>query len=195
MAEGQEVDSQNWVLEKIHIDSMAEVKMEEDSKKQFSSSLSFNERSTSLRHRKPIPGSGPVIERMESGAKKGLMSLRFLDRAKTGKEEDAWKDIEKRFHNNSVDGMLFKEKFGACIGIFSFNSSRYNFFYAALDVTMFLVEGMGDSKEFAGELYEALARRRNIDTENGIDLLQLRKFWEDMTNQDLDARLHIFFDM
>ncbi|XP_047979362.1 putative respiratory burst oxidase homolog protein H [Salvia hispanica] len=170
MAEGQEVDSQNWVLEKIHIDSMAEVKMEEDSKKQFSSSLSFNERSTSLRHRKPIPGSGPVIERMESGAKKGLMSLRFLDRAKTGKEEDAWKDIEKRFHNNSVDGMLFKEKFGACIG-------------------------MGDSKEFAGELYEALARRRNIDTENGIDLLQLRKFWEDMTNQDLDARLHIFFDM
>ena len=65
----------------------------------------------------------------------------------------------------------------------------------ALDLTLFLVEGMGDSKEFAGELFEALARRRNIATENGIDLLQLRKFWEDMTNQDLDARLHIFFDM
>lgn len=54
---------------------------------------------------------------------------------------------------------------------------------------------MGDSKEFAGELYEALARRRRITTENGIDLLQLRSFWEDMTDQDLDTRLHIFFDM
>ncbi|KAG6432880.1 hypothetical protein SASPL_104470 [Salvia splendens] len=170
MAEGQEDDSQKWVLEKIHIDTMAEVAMEEDSKKQFSSSLSFNERSASLRHRKAVHSSGPAMERMESGAKRGLMSLRFLDRAKTGKEEDAWKDIEKRFHNNSVDGMLFKDKFGACIG-------------------------MGDSKEFAGELYEALARRRNIATEKGISLLQLRKFWEDMTNQDLDARLHIFFDM
>lgn len=58
-----------------------------------------------------------------------------------------------------------------------------------------LWKGMGDSKEFAGELYEALGRRRSVATENGIDLLQLRSFWEDMTNQDLDTRLHIFFDM
>lgn len=54
---------------------------------------------------------------------------------------------------------------------------------------------MGDSKEFAGELFEALARRRNVTTENGIDLAELRGFWEDMTNEDLDTRLHIFFDM
>ncbi|KAL1544170.1 NAD(P)H oxidase (H2O2-forming) [Salvia divinorum] len=169
MAEGYEDDSEKWVLEKILIDDMAGV-AKEDGTKQISSSLSFNERSTSLRKRKAIPSSGPVMERMESGAKRGLMSLRFLDRAKTGKEEDAWKAIEKHFHHNSVDGRLFKDKFGACIG-------------------------MGDSKEFAEELYEALARRTNIATEKGIDLIQLRKFWEDMTNQDLDARLHIFFDM
>ncbi|KAL0418147.1 UNVERIFIED_CONTAM: putative respiratory burst oxidaseprotein H [Sesamum radiatum] len=108
--------------------------------------------------------------RMSSGANRGLMGLRFLDRTTTGKEEDAWRVIEKRFNQNVVDGRLFKDKFGVCIG-------------------------MGDSKEFAGELFEALARRRNISTENGIGVEELRDFWEDMTNQDLDTRLHIFFDM
>ncbi|XP_047969614.1 putative respiratory burst oxidase homolog protein H isoform X2 [Salvia hispanica] len=166
---GREDDSEKWILENIHIDGMDDVAME-DGKKTTSSSTSFNERSSSLRKRNVVTSSGPKMGRTESGAKRGLMSLRFLDRAKTGKEEDGWRAIEKRFCVNSVDDRLFKDKFGACIG-------------------------MGDSKEFAGELFEALARRRNIATENGIDLLQLRKFWEDMTNQDLDARLHIFFDM
>lgn len=56
-------------------------------------------------------------------------------------------------------------------------------------------EGMGDSKEFAGELFYALARRRNMDAENGITKDELRTFWEDMTKKDLDSRLQIFFDM
>ncbi|KAH6814591.1 ferric reductase-like transmembrane component family protein [Perilla frutescens var. frutescens] len=168
-------DSEKWVLEKIHIDNMADVSLE-DGKKLDSSPKSVNEegsldkRSTSLRKRKTVQDSVPKMGRMESGAKRGLMSLRFLDRAKTGKEEDAWKAIEKRFHHNKVDGRLFKDKFGACIG-------------------------MGDSKEFAEELFEALARRRNVSTENGIGLQEVRGFWEDMTNQDLDTRLQIFFDM
>lgn len=55
--------------------------------------------------------------------------------------------------------------------------------------------GMGDSKEFAMELFETLARRRNINAENGITIEELKKFWEDMTNQDIDSRLQIFFDM
>jgi len=56
--------------------------------------------------------------------------------------------------------------------------------------------GMGaDSKDFAGELYEALARRRNICAEKGITLNQVRVFWEDMTNKDLESRLQVFFDM
>lgn len=54
---------------------------------------------------------------------------------------------------------------------------------------------MRDSNEFAGELFEALARRKSIDSENGIDISQMRGFWEDMANNDLDTRLHIFFDM
>lgn len=53
----------------------------------------------------------------------------------------------------------------------------------------------GDSKDFASELYDALARRRKICAEDGITLEELRLFWEDMTNEDMEARLQIFFDM
>lgn len=58
-----------------------------------------------------------------------------------------------------------------------------------------MVVGMGDSIEFAGELYDAMARRRNIDAEDGLTKEQVRDFWEEMTKKDLDARLSIFFDM
>ena len=53
----------------------------------------------------------------------------------------------------------------------------------------------GDSKDFAGELYDTLARRRMICAKDGITLDVLRMFWEDMTNEDLESRLEIFFDM
>jgi len=56
--------------------------------------------------------------------------------------------------------------------------------------------GMGaESKDFAGELYEALARRRKVCAENGITLDEVKVFWEDMTNRDLESRLQVFFDM
>ena len=54
---------------------------------------------------------------------------------------------------------------------------------------------MGDSKEFAGELFAALARRRNLEPEDGITKEQLKEFWEEMTDQNFDSRLRIFFDM
>ncbi|KAL5697442.1 NAD(P)H oxidase (H2O2-forming) [Ranunculus cassubicifolius] len=110
------------------------------------------------------------LARTTSSASKGLMSLRFLDRTTTGKEGDAWRPVEKRFSQYAKDGKLQKEDFGRCIG-------------------------MSDSKEFASELFETLGRRRNLDVSGGINKDQLRKFWEDMTNRDLDARLQIFFDM
>ena len=56
-------------------------------------------------------------------------------------------------------------------------------------------KGMGDSKEFAGELFVALARRRNLEPEDGITKEQLKEFWEEMTDQNFDSRLRIFFDM
>jgi dual oxidase len=65
-----------------------------------------------------------------------------------------------------------------------------------VEKNVLLYIGMGaDSKDFAGELYEALARRRNINAENGITLNQVRVFWEDMTTKDLESRLQVFFDM
>ncbi|KAL9277012.1 hypothetical protein ACSQ67_025432 [Phaseolus vulgaris] len=105
------------------------------------------------------------------GAARGIKGLRFLDRTVTGKEADAWRSIEKRFTQHAVEGKLPKDKFGTCMGMGA------------------------ESKDFAGELYEALARRRNVCTSNGITLADAKVFWEDMTNKDLESRLQVFFDM
>ena len=48
--------------------------------------------------------------------------------------------------------------------------------------------------EFAGELFVALARRRGIETDSGIKKDDLKEFWDEMTNQNFDSRLRIFFD-
>ncbi|XP_022731096.1 putative respiratory burst oxidase homolog protein H [Durio zibethinus] len=135
-------------------------------------------RATSFRRlistaRKRINGAPPNIskaQRTASSAAKGLQSLRFLDRTVTGKETDAWKSTERRFNQFAVDGKIFRDKFGVCIG-------------------------MGDSKEFAGGVFDALARRKKLNPEDGITKEQLHSFWEEMANKDLDSRLQIFFDM
>ena len=54
---------------------------------------------------------------------------------------------------------------------------------------------MGDSKEFAGGVFDALARRKNVNPEDGITKEELHSFWQEMTNQDLDSRFQIFFDL
>lgn len=65
----------------------------------------------------PAKKTGPQrVERTQSTAARGLQSLRFLDRTVTGRERDAWRSIENRFNQFSVDGKLPKEKFGVCIG-------------------------------------------------------------------------------
>ncbi|WOL04805.1 respiratory burst oxidase [Canna indica] len=108
------------------------------------------------------------MTRHGSSARMGLKGLRFIDKASSGK--DGWKAVEKRFDQYAVDGRLPKEHFGRCIG-------------------------MGESKEFAGELFAALARRRNLESENGMTKDELKKFWEEMTDSNFDSRLQIFFDM
>ncbi|XP_071687893.1 putative respiratory burst oxidase homolog protein H [Rutidosis leptorrhynchoides] len=130
--------------------------------------LSRNSSKTTARMRH-LPSDGARLERQKSGAARGLNGLRFLDRIMTGKEVDAWMATEKRFQQFSSDGKLPREKFGICVG-------------------------MGEG-EFAGELFDALARRKGIDGSNGITLDQVKIFWEDLTNEDLDTRIHIFFDM
>ena len=54
---------------------------------------------------------------------------------------------------------------------------------------------MADSKEFASEVFVAMARRRKIDPEQGLTKEQLQECWEEMSDNNFDARLRIFFDM
>uniref|UniRef100_A0A9I9DXG0 Respiratory burst oxidase homolog protein H n=1 Tax=Cucumis melo TaxID=3656 RepID=A0A9I9DXG0_CUCME len=103
--------------------------------------------------------------------RKEFSMLRFLDGFKDGKEEEAWKATEKRFRQLAPDGKLSRDKFGACIGM------------------------KKDSTDFGGELFDVLARRRGIMGAKGITLQELRDFWEDLTKEDLDSRLRIFFDL
>ncbi|KAL5764229.1 hypothetical protein ACOSP7_016579 [Xanthoceras sorbifolium] len=176
-------DDSKWMLESVEVDRMTEVPIgDHDQQAQGRPSsaakppvgASFMRNTSQFKKRTsgPLNGKGapPQMERTASTAARGLKSLRFLDRTVTGKENDAWRSIDRRFHQFAVNDKLPKEKFGICIG-------------------------MGESKEFAGEVFDALARRRNVNVDGGITIEELRMFWEDMTKKDLDARLQIFFDM
>ncbi|PRQ33834.1 putative NAD(P)H oxidase (H(2)O(2)-forming) [Rosa chinensis] len=99
-----------------------------------------------------------------------IRSLHFLNIK--GKESDAWKPMEKRFNQYAVDNRLSRDNFGTCIGM-----------------------GGRESKDFAGQLFDALCRRRRINVNDGITCEEFRLFWEDLTNEDSEARLQIFFDM
>ncbi|KAL0537697.1 hypothetical protein IC582_026682 [Cucumis melo] len=93
--------------------------------------------------------------------------LSFLD----GSKLKSWDDVEKKFHLQMVNGKLFKEHFGACIG---FEES---------------------SKDFAYELFDVLSKRKKIKFEDGITRQQLKEFWDELKKDDLETRLDIFFDL
>lgn len=118
--EGNE-SSAKWVLETIEIDKMEDVPMEDvpmdDEPKSTvpkwpRTEPTMNKSESFAKRRNEVQGPSP----MTSGATRGLKSLRFLDRTITGKEDDAWRSIEKRFNQHAVDGRISKDKFAACIG-------------------------------------------------------------------------------
>ncbi|KAF3487886.1 hypothetical protein F2Q69_00057333 [Brassica cretica] len=92
-----------------------------------------------------------------------------LDRSKstTGQALTA---VEKRFEKitKTTEGLLIRSKFGECIGM--------------------------KSKDFALVLFDALARRKNM-TGDVIDKAILKEFWEQISDQNFDSRLMIFFEM
>ncbi|KAK7284370.1 hypothetical protein RJT34_19115 [Clitoria ternatea] len=106
------------------------------------------------------------VDRAKSGAARALRGLKFMTK-NVGTE--GWTRVEMRFEELAVDGKLPKTRFSQCIG-------------------------MNESKEFAGELFDALSRRRGI-TSGSITKDQLREFWEQITDQSFDSRLQTFFDM
>lgn len=51
-----------------------------------------------------------------------------------------------------------------------------------------------ESKDFADQLFRALARRNNISGD-AITKDQLRLFWEQISDESFDSKLQVFFDM
>ncbi|KAF3334414.1 respiratory burst oxidase protein B-like protein [Carex littledalei] len=110
--------------------------------------------------------SGARIDRSKSAAAHALKGLKFISKTDGGA---AWSAVEKRFDKlASSAGLLHKSKFGECVG-------------------------MGESA-FANELFDALARRRNIHGDT-ISKAELREFWDQIADQSFDSRLQTFFDM
>lgn len=54
---------------------------------------------------------------------------------------------------------------------------------------------MADSKEFAAQLFDALARRQKVESTDGIMIDELKGFWSKMSDQKFESRLQIFFDL
>ncbi|KAK6256744.1 hypothetical protein QUC31_000203, partial [Theobroma cacao] len=114
--------------------------------------------------------AGRRFDRTKSAAAHALKGLKFIT-TKTGASGNGWSSVEKRFNDltASTNGLLHQSQFGECIG-------------------------MNQSKEFAGELFQALARRQNI-TGDSINKTQLKQFWDQMSDESFDSRLQTFFDM
>ncbi|XP_006663498.2 respiratory burst oxidase homolog protein B [Oryza brachyantha] len=108
---------------------------------------------------------GPRIDRSKSAAAHALKGLKFISRAEGGA---GWPAVEKRFDELAKDGLLPRSKFGQCIGM--------------------------KELEFAGELFDALARRRNISGDS-ISKAELLEFWDQISDTSFDSRLQTFFDM
>ncbi|KAK4764169.1 hypothetical protein SAY87_013607 [Trapa incisa] len=113
------------------------------------------------------------LDRTKSVALHALKGLRFI--ASTtggGSGASGWPAVEERFDQLTVstDGLLHCSLFGECIGMNK------------------------ESKEFANELFRALARKWNISGDS-IDKDQLRKFWDHISDESFDSRLRTFFDM
>ncbi|KAK1577712.1 hypothetical protein Q3G72_024180 [Acer saccharum] len=92
-------------------------------------------------------------------------------------EKNDWSAVEKQFDEftSSTNGLLLSAKFGECIGM------------------------NNNSKEFASELFRALARK--YKTSDGdcicctINKAQLKDFWDQISDESFDSRLRTFFDM
>lgn len=117
-------DSSTWILESIDIvNDHVEVSKKDENNGSMVTKASDNEafldngsNGSNVRLRNNNNHNASKMVRMQSGAARGLKGLRFLDRTVTGKEGDAWRSIEKRFSQHAVGGMLFKDKFGQCMG-------------------------------------------------------------------------------
>nr|GLL21458.1 respiratory burst oxidase homolog protein C-like [Ipomoea trifida] len=133
-------------------------------------------------------GNQLLQKHCDSGAANALKGLNFISQTDGGAE---WATVERRFDDlaASTNGLLPKPKFGECIASQVRRASR------RLILTSLMVGMNRGSEEFAGELFDALCRRRNITIDDSINKAQLREFWEQIADQSFDSRLQMFFDM
>lgn len=115
-------------------------------------------------------GRSRRFDRTKSAAAHALKGLKFIT-TKAGSAA-GWATVETSFDELTAptNGLLPSSLFGQCIGMNK------------------------ESKEFAGELFGALARRYNI-TGDSINKAELKQFWEQISDQSFDSRLQTFFDM
>ncbi|CAJ2650679.1 unnamed protein product [Trifolium pratense] len=106
-------------------------------------------------------------DRNRSSTKKALRGLKFI--TSKSNDVDAWNEMQSNFDRFAKDGFLHRADFAQCIG-------------------------MGNSKEFGMEMFDALNRRRRSKVEK-INRDEFREFWRQITDQSFDSRLQIFFDM
>ncbi|KAI6670682.1 hypothetical protein NL676_005567 [Syzygium grande] len=131
-------------------------------------------RITSLSRRPTTPARR--FDRTRSAAATALKGLKFITTktggAAAGGGAPGWPSVEKRFDQltASSGGLLHSSQFCECIGMNK------------------------ESKDFANELFRALAQRRNIYGDT-INKDQLREFWEQISDESFDSRLQTFFDM
>lgn len=128
--------------------------------------------------RRPTAPPARRFDRTRSAAAHALKGLKFIA-AKTGgggggagSAASGWPSVEKKFDQltASSGGLLHCSQFCECIGMNK------------------------ESKEFATELFRALAQRRNIFGDS-ITKDQLKEFWEQISDESFDSRLQTFFDM
>ncbi|KAJ3688508.1 hypothetical protein LUZ61_017672 [Rhynchospora tenuis] len=112
------------------------------------------------------PPPGRKLDRSMTTAAKALKGMQFLS---DNMVTQGWPEVEKRFEKLAVDGVLLRSRFGQCIG-------------------------MTGSDEFAGQVFDALARRRGISAQL-LTKDQVREFWQQLMDRGFDARLQTFFDM
>ncbi|XP_051114023.1 respiratory burst oxidase homolog protein C-like [Andrographis paniculata] len=115
-----------------------------------------------------LTGRSPHPGRLESPAARALKGLKFI--SKTSDGEASWTAVEKKFDELTAgnNGVLTRAQFAKCIGM---------------------------DDEFAGALFESLARRANIAGADSITKPHFKEFWDLIVDQSFDSRLQIFFDM
>ncbi|KAK7828682.1 respiratory burst oxidase like protein c [Quercus suber] len=109
------------------------------------------------------------FDRKKSTAAHALKGLKFISQKDGG---IGWSAVEKQFDKlaDSTNASLPRSRFGNCIGMDE------------------------KSKEFAGMLFDALARKHGIKGDS-INKSQLKEFWDQISDQSFDSRLRTFFDI